>query len=282
METNGGINTFGASALKNSDFLRVQRIIYDYCGIYLHSGKQALVRARLLKRMRKVGMSDFDEYLDKIEEQPDSREFLSFVDVLTTNKTDFFRENQHFHFLREAVLPEIKGRKVRWWSAGCSSGEEPVTLAITLLEAYRQGLDSSVKILATDISREILARAKSGVYQSDRLKDIPGPIIERYFKKTEARGSGTAYKVKDDILNMITYGRINLNSSWPLRGPFHVIMCRNVLIYFKRETQHQIVSRFHEILEPGGYLFLGHSESVAGQVKGFANIRPSVYQKLSK
>jgi chemotaxis protein methyltransferase CheR len=280
MEPNGSFKTFGATALKSSDFLRVQRIMYDYCGIYLHSGKQALVRARLMKRMRKVGLTDFDEYLDKIEEEPDSREFLSFVDVLTTNKTDFFRENQHFHFLREAILPEMRGRDVRWWSAGCSSGEEPITMAITLLEAYRQGLDSSVKILATDISREILARAKAGVYQPERLKDIPAPIIERYFKKWRVEGSGTAYRVKDEILKMITYGRINLNSPWPLRGPFHVIMCRNVLIYFKRETQHQIVSRFHEILEPGGYLFLGHSESVAGQVKGFTNIRPSVYQKM--
>lgn len=262
--------------LPENEFQRVRSLIFDYCGINLHEGKVALVRARLMKRMRKVGMRSFKQYLDYMEADESGAEFLALVDVLTTNKTSFFRENQHFQFIRDEVIPAMAGRDVKWWSAGCSTGEEPITAAITLLEEQRSAGWKSVKILATDISRDVLQTAKQARYSARRMGDIPEHIRRKYFSKLDQE----TYQVGAQVRNMITYGRINLQESWPLKGPFHVIMCRNVMIYFNRQTQQQLVSRFYDILEPGGYLFLGHSESVSGGNHGFVNIRPAVYQKL--
>lgn len=260
-----------------SDFNRVRHLIYSYSGIYLHEGKEALVRARLMKRMRKFETNNFRKYLDFVEDNTGGPEFLSFVDVLTTNKTSFFRENQHFDFLREAVIPGLGRRNVKWWSAGCSSGEEPITLAITYLEEFQAVKNHSLKILATDLSRDVLQTAKSGIYSSERMSEVPQPVLRKYFEKIPSHDS--AFKVKDQIMNLITYGRLNLMEPWPMKGPFQMIMCRNVLIYFNRQTQQELICRFCDMLEEGGYLFLGHSESVAGQHKGFINVRPSVYQK---
>lgn len=262
--------------LTDSDFNRVRDLIYDYSGIHLHDGKQALVRARLMKRLRKLGIRSFENYLNSIESEWGGPEFLSFVDVLTTNKTSFFRENQHFNFLKEKIIPNLQGRNVKWWSAGCSSGEEPITLAITYLEELQLSKSHSLKILATDISRDVIQVAKSGLYSPDRMRDIPDFMRKKYFQKRPSNGT---YRVKKEIQNMITYGRLNLMEPWPMRGPFQVIMCRNVLIYFNRQTQQELITRFHGMLEKGGYLFLGHSESVAGQNKDFINVSPSVYQK---
>ncbi len=263
--------------LDKEDFQRVRSMLHEYCGIYLNEGKEALVRARLMKRIRKLGIGSFWEYLDFVESDESGAEFLSLVDVLTTNKTSFFRENQHFDFIRDEILPNMKSRSCKWWSAGCSSGEEPVTMAITLLENQRYRTDYSVKILATDLSRDVLRKAKDGIYTRDRLADIPGPLLNKYFKKDP--DNNLSHVVAPKVQDMITYGRLNLKDNWPMKGPFHVIMCRNVMIYFNRETQANLVSRFYNLLEPGGYLFLGHSESVGGNNHGFANIRPAVYQK---
>lgn len=263
--------------LTKSDFNRVKHLIFNYSGIYLHEGKEALVRARLMKRMRKFETTNFQEYLDFIENNFGGPEFLSFVDVLTTNKTSFFRENQHFDFLREAIIPGLGRRSAKWWSAGCSSGEEPITMAIAYLEEFQALKNHSLKILATDLSRDVLRTAKSGIYSSERMADVPQSVRRKYFETIPSHGS--AYKVKKQIQNMITYGRLNLMEPWPMKGPFQVIMCRNVLIYFNRQTQQELICRFYDMLEEGGYLFLGHSESVAGQHKGFKNVRPSVYRK---
>lgn len=264
--------------LEVADFHRVRNLIYSYSGINLQEGKQALVRARLMKRLRKLNIDTFATYLDYIESKDGSAEFLAFVDVLTTNKTHFFRENRHFEFIRDKVAQEVIGQNKKWWSAGCSSGEEPVTLAITLLEALnRVNANPKVKILATDLSREVLRIAKSGEYPDNRMSDVPADIKRNYFKKNgEVPDS---FIVNKQIMDMITYGRLNLLAEWPLKGPFHVIMCRNVMIYFDRKTQQKLISRFYKLLEPGGYLFLGHSESVSGNDHSFVNILPAVYQK---
>lgn len=259
--------------LTSSEFQRIRSRVYDYCGINLHEGKEALVRARVMKRIRKVGLNSFAEYMSYMEGDNSGAEFLALVDVLTTNKTSFFREDKHFDFIANNVIPEMKGRRVKWWSAGCSTGEEPISCAIALLE--QQVRKKNVKILATDLSREVLRIAKAGVYASRSLERIPDSIRNSYFRK-EAKAS---YRINDTVRNMITYGRLNLKKTWPLDGPFHVIMCRNVMIYFNRTTQEKLVSRFCDILEPGGYLFLGHSESVSGTNHSFKNIRPAVYQK---
>jgi len=260
--------------LEKNDFERVRQIIYDYSGINLHDGKQALVRARLMKRIRKLGLSNFKEYLDIVESNTIDGEFYSFVDVLTTNKTSFFREAQHYGYMRDEIIPNMKGRNVRWWSAGCSSGEEPVTMAITLFEQFNSN-KTPVKILATDLSRDMLLRAKKGVYNEEKMDGIPGFLRKRYFREQEAG----LFKIHENIRKMITYGRLNLKAEWPFKHLFHVIMCRNVMIYFDRETQNRLVSRFYNQLELGGYLFLGHSESINGKDIGFVNVRPAVYQK---
>ncbi|MTI86509.1 MAG: chemotaxis protein CheR [Balneolaceae bacterium] len=261
--------------LKTSQFQMIREVIYNYCGINMHEGKEALVQNRLLKRLRKLGLGSFDEYFSFIENDKSGAEFLSLVDVLTTNKTSFFRERKHFDFIERNILPGMAGRSVKWWSAGCSTGQEPITCAITLLEAQQRIPWTSVKILATDISREVLHTAKQGVYTSHKIGDMPAPIVNKYFNQWGA----DEYQVVEEVQKMITYGRLNLTKPWPLKGKFQLIMCRNVMIYFNRETQKEIVAKFYDLLEPGGYLFLGHSESIPSDNKLFKNIAPASYQK---
>ncbi len=276
MNTFTQINSVSTAKLGPRDFNRVKELLFDYCGIFLQEGKEALVQSRLMRRMRKLGIESFSAYLDFIERPESGGEFLSFVDVLTTNKTHFFREAQHFDFIKRHIIPTLEGRNAKWWSAGCSSGEEPVTTSIVLQEARRNTSWSSVKILATDISREVLKVAKNGVYPSTRMKDVPDSTRRKYF---DAIGNNE-FKVKENIQSMITYGRLNLMEDWPLKGNFQVIMCRNVMIYFNRQTQQEVVQKFYDQLQPGGYLFLGHSESVSSNNKGFKNLAPAVYQKI--
>lgn len=260
--------------LEQKEFEKIRTLLHEYCGIYLHEGKEALVRARLMKRIRALNLGSFREYMDFLESDDSGAEFVSLVDVLTTNKTSFFRESQHFDFLRKEVIPRLNGREVKWWSAGCSTGEEPVSCAITLLEETA-GAVPPVKILATDISTEVLHVAKNGIYTADKLTGMPDFIREKYFNP----GRNGLWKIEQFIREMIKYGRINLPEPWPLSGPFQIIMCRNVMIYFNRKTQQELVNRFYNILEPGGYLFLGHSESAAEGEHQFVNVLPAVYQK---
>lgn len=260
--------------IQDNEFNYVRKIIHNYCGINIQEGKQALVQGRLMKRIRKHGLKSFAEYIEFVEVDKSGEEFLAMVDVLTTNKTSFFREIKHFEYIRNNILPEMRGRNVKWWAAGCSSGEEPITTAITLLEGKNQVNWNQVKILATDISRDILKVANEGRYPASKMLDVPNHILDKYFKK-----DASDYLVGNKVREMIRYGRLNLTEQWPLKGPFHVIMCRNVMIYFKRQTQREIINKFHRLLEPGGYLFLGHSESIPKENKGFKNLAPAVYQK---
>lgn len=266
-----------ASGLKlgEKEFLKVRQIIHRYCGINLQEGKEALVQSRLMKRLRKLGISSFEEYLEFVDQDKTGKEFLALVDVLTTNKTNFFREVKHFEFIQSEILPHMSGRNAKWWSAGCSTGEEPITTAITLLEARKESQWDSVKILGTDISRDVLQVAQNGVYQASKMMEVPESIKRKYFQSV----GNNQFKVIPEVRNMITYGRLNLTEHWPLKGPFQIIMCRNVMIYFNRQTQHELVNKFHQMLEPGGYLFLGHSESIPKENKNFKNIAPAVYQK---
>lgn len=263
------------AVLTQAHFARVKKMLHDYSGIFLAEGKEALVKARLLKRLRRLGLYDFDEYFDYIENDSTGVEFLSLVDVLTTNKTSFFRESTHFDYINEVVMPTIQDREVSWWSAGCSSGEEPYTLAMNYLETKRGR--GNVRILATDISRLVLQRAKEGIYSSEHVRDIPAPLLKKYFTRIGVQPE--AWQVDDRIASMIKFGRLNLQEPWPMKGPFNMIMCRNVMIYFNRDTQQRLIKRFYDLLEPGGHLFLGHSETISGTNPGFVSVRPAAYQK---
>jgi len=264
--------------LSQGQFQRVSQLVHSKCGIKLRSGKEALVRSRLMKRLRALGMSSFKEYFRYLEEDGSGRELGCMIDVITTNKTSFFREIDHFNYLREQIIPALKGKRVRIWSAGCSSGEEPYSLAILLREELADRDLRDAKILATDISVRMLEKVRRGLYESEALRTIPPVLIQKYFVRAQ-NGSGYQYRVKDAIKLMVREALLNLIEPWPLKGPFNAIFCRNVMMYFDRTTQETLVNRFWELLEPGGHLFVGHSESLSAVPHKFSYVQPAVYRK---
>ena len=269
---------FGTGELSDRQFKEVGDIIYRECGIVLKSGKEALVRARLTKRLRALKMENFSRYLKYLQDDKGREELGFLVDVMTTNKTSFFREMAHFDFLGETVLPKLTGRRLRFWSAACSSGEEPFSLAMFLLDRMPDLGARDVKILATDISPTILAKAGKAVYEEGMLLDLPSTFLRKYFVKF-GNGNIPAYQVKRDVRKMVRIAKLNLLHSWPMKGAFNIIFCRNVMIYFDRPTQQRLVNRFWEILEPGGYLFVGHSEGMSGVKHKFRYVQPATYVK---
>jgi len=275
---NGTFSVNSKTDLTPSEFEQIRKIVYDYCGINLHEGKQALVRGRLMKRLRYLKLSTFAEYLDYLEKDDTGQEFSQFIDILTTNKTSFFRESSHYDFIEKEIIPGVGNRPLKWWSAGCSSGEEPITMAMILKEGLKMTGKPPVKILATDLSREVVQFAKMGVYPKEKLNGMPNYFLKKYFKPTPENKNN--FVIDENIKNIITYGRLNLLNNWPMKGPFHIIMCRNVMIYFDKQTQRRLVERFYDLLEPGGYLFIGHSESVTNKEIGLRTVLPAAYQKI--
>jgi len=265
----------GEVTLSPAQFERIITMLHDHCGIRMRAGKEGLVRARLAKRLRLLGLNDFESYLHVVVSDPSKREFTEMVDVLTTNKTSFFREQAHFDFLQETVLPACT-HSVRLWSAGCSTGEEPYTLAMLLNETLSQPAARAARILATDISHRVLSTARAGVYGADGLSEVPRAVLQKYWRPTPDSG-GARFEALPVLRDMIQYGRLNLMESWPMRGPFDAIFCRNVMIYFDKATQQALVERYWAMLRPGGYLFVGHSESLTGLTHRFRYVQPAVY-----
>jgi chemotaxis protein methyltransferase CheR len=271
--------------LSEKDFTRVSDMIYKHCGINLHSGKKELVRARLAKRLRLLKMTSFPEYIDFAFNDPTGDEFTALVDSLSTNLTSFFRENQHFEYLKKNFLPGVIADKeksgdriIRAWSAGCSSGEEPYSIAITLLEAIKMNRGLGVKILATDISTQILAKAKAGVYDPERVAPVPPELKNRYLT-SEKVDNRKVYKASKTLKDVIFFGHLNLMDEWPIKVPLDFIFCRNVMIYFDKPTQERLVNRYWQNLNPGGLLFTGHSESLTGINHKFRYVQPTIYVK---
>jgi chemotaxis protein methyltransferase CheR len=268
-----------SAELTESQFQTVSRIIYDLCGINLKDGKQALVKARLMKRLRALNMESFAEYLQYVESKAGAAEISSMIDMITTNKTSFFRESEHFDFFIESILPEIKElRRIRFWIAACSSGEEAFSLAITLKEALPNADSRDIKILATDISLRMLEKARKAVYNKEMVRDMPPSVLQKYFIRLGSEDTSD-YQLKQSIREMVKIARLNLMDTWPMKGLFQVIFCRNVMIYFDRTTQQNLVNRFWDFLEPGGYLFVGHSEGLSAISHRFRYVRPAVYRK---
>lgn len=264
--------------LTDKQFERVSRIVYDHAGINLKKGKEALVKARLAKRMRALGIRSIDDYMKFLETDKNRNELDFMIDVMTTNKTNFFREPAHFDYLKSRILPEITGRKMRLWSAACSSGEEPFSMAILLREVIPDIDLKDILILATDISRQMLGKAKLAQYTEACVRDIPPDILHRHFTRFKSGGE-TVYRVNDNVRGLIRLAWLNLMDSWPMKGPFDVIFCRNVMIYFDRRTQQKLVNRFYTLLRPGGHLFVGHSEGLTAITHDFKYIRPATYRK---
>jgi chemotaxis protein methyltransferase CheR len=246
------------------DFQRVRRMVYEQLGIALSDSKRQLVYGRLTRRLRALQLQDFDSYLQRVE-GGDVEEIEHFRNAITTNLTSFFRENHHFEFLADQVLPHLQSqnratRRIRIWSAGCSTGEEPYSIAMVLLESAGELLRHwDVRILATDIDTNVLEYARRGIYSSDRLDKMGRTRIMRWFERGPEQDQ---YKIRDEVRQAVTFNELNLISEWPMKGPFDVIFCRNVVIYFDRSTQRQIIARMEQLQRAGDYLILGHSESL--------------------
>ena len=269
---------FTTIQLSDHHFKRISNLVYRTSGINLKTGKESLVRARLMKRLRAMGMPSVKDYLDYIDSEQGHSELALFIDVMTTNKTSFFREAEHFNYLRDQVLPALNGNRLRFWSAACSSGEEPYTLAMWLRE-HMPDIDSKdVLILATDISRRMLERASQAVYSASTVQNLPSPQFKKYFINLQGQQAG-GYRIADEVRRMVRLAWLNLLAAWPMKGPFNVIFCRNVMIYFDRPTQQRLINRFWDLLEPGGYLFVGHAEGLSAVKHKFRYMRPATYRK---
>ena len=273
--------------LSNEEFELFRRLIYDSCGISLSSSKKELVKARLSKRLTKVGIDTFKDYHKYVTKTDRTgKELVHLIDSISTNKTDFFREKKHFDLLNTSILPSLISsktkagiKKLRIWCAASSSGEEPYTLAMTVFNHLKPNNGWDVKILATDISTKILQKAINGIYRKELLKDIPPGTISTHFSSVLYENTN-CYKVNDHLKGIVTFRKFNLmTSEFPFKNPFDFIFCRNVMIYFDPETQNRLVSKFYDCLPKDGYLFIGHSETLSRSNTSFKYIQPAVYQK---
>jgi chemotaxis protein methyltransferase CheR len=271
--------------LDEKDFRRISEVIYQHCGINLHDGKKSLVQSRLSKLVRKSRFDSFTEYIDFILSADGEKEFIVAVDALSTNMTFFFREKQHFDFLRQDYLPDLIKRnakkyrhRIRLWSAACSSGEEPYSLAITLAETFQNEPGWNIKILATDISTRILEKAKMGTYDRKRVEPLTTQQKRQFLAVNRIEGH-KVYQVRAELKNMIHFRHLNLMDPWPFNGPFDIIFARNVMIYFDKPTQAALVHRLWQCLGSKGLLCVGHSESLTGIEHKFSYIQPATYMK---
>lgn len=267
--------------ITEAQFEEISELVKRLAGINLHEGKKELVKARLAKRTRQLRLNNLEEYIAYVRNDTTGRELISMLDALSTNLTYFFRESQHFAYLRDHVLSKLiaSGKKrLRIWSAGCSSGEEPYSIAM-LLREHIPDLDRwDARILATDLSTRVLGMASRGEYSDERFKDTPKQYVHKYFDLVQSKPS-KIYRASEKLRGMIHFARLNLMESWPMKGPFDVIFCRNVMIYFDKPTQNRLVNRYYDLLADGGMLFLGHSESLTGTQHRFRYVQPATYAR---
>ena len=247
------------------DFKTIAQILHSHAGIALAEGKAALVYSRLAKRLRALGLRSFRDYCALIQDSSGLDERQAMMAALTTNVTRFFREPHHFDHLRDKVLPRLveqakRGGRIRLWSAASSNGQEPYSMAITVLAALPDAPNLDVKILATDIDPNMIAEGRAGIYREDNISPVPAELRRRWFKKA---GEGR-WEVADELRELVSFRELNLIGDWPMKGKFDAIFCRNVVIYFDEPTQERIWSRFAPMLNPGGTLYIGHSERVTG------------------
>ncbi|MGB7548163.1 MAG: protein-glutamate O-methyltransferase CheR [Terracidiphilus sp.] len=266
-------------ALTAKEFATICELAREEFGLELGKGKEQLVAARLGKLMRKLGFTSFRDFYKHVQGDRSGDALVELIDVLTTNHTSFFREQAHFDFLVQRVFAEHKGHgPMRIWSAASSTGEEPYTIALTAREHLGAQSSNLPRILATDISTRVLETARKGIYKADRFQGGVAPWLRKHLLRGEDRWQGW-YRMRPEILSMVEFRRVNLIEPLPDVGRFTVIFCRNVMIYFSRETQEQLVNRLAACLEPGGYLFVGHSESLTGIQHGLQQIQPAIYRK---
>ncbi len=258
-------------------------LVYDNAGIQLKEGKEALVTARISKRIRALDLDSPREYFDYLQTDQTSEEIVSFLDAISTNFTSFYRESVHFDLLERELkgLVEAGQKKIRCWSAASSSGEEPYTIACTAMEAFK-GEKVDFKILATDISTKVLSAASEGIYDTERVEPIPRNIRTKYFKRIGRRDSEEErFQVKPELREKIAFKRLNLSKPpFPMKGPMDVVFCRNVMIYFPQDVRQGLISEIERLLKPGGLLCIAHSETLNGIDTGLKFIETSVFRKV--
>ncbi len=266
----------GGPELEGADFDWLRRTAKQVAGLHLARGKATIARARLVKRLRATGCVDFSTYFQLVSADTSGVELWAMVDALTVNQTQFFREPSYLPVLQQA-LPGMMRRDgaVTIWSAGCSSGEEPYTLGMFVRE---QSLEPSarVRILGTDVCSTAIATASNALYKGARISELP-PEYRHYC--IPVPGPQARFQIAPEVRAMVSFARHNLIGKWPMNGPMHVILCRNVMLYFDRPTQRRLVNRFYDLLAPGGYLIIGHSEALSQQSTRFQYLQPAVYQK---
>ncbi len=265
-----------SAELSDDQFRQIKDLLYQTSGINLKPGKENLVKNRLTNRLRTLQLADFDAYLCYIAEDESRAELITLVDAMTTNKTSFFREQPHFDYISNYLIPAwaAAGRPLRIWSAGCSSGEEPYSLAMHLCEHYPHNDD--VRILATDLSDTVLKTAREATYTDAQLADVPARFKHKYFTKGASKDT---FQVEAKPRSMVYFASLNLMGQWPMQGPFDLILCRNVMIYFDKATRENLVNRYWQLLTPAGHLFVGHSESLSGIENLFRYVQPAVYRR---
>ena len=259
------------------------KLVMEKTGIALSHQKRDLVYGRLARRLRKLNLDDFDQYCNLLKQESEE-ELVEFVNSITTNLTSFYREPHHFEYLANTVLKYLlqrrnQERRIRIWSAGCSTGEEPYTIAMTVLENIPNIKNWDIKILATDIDTNVLSRASDGIYLEERLNGINKERMEKWFLKS--RNNPGEVKVNPKLRELITFKQLNLMEDWPMKGPFDVLFCRNVVIYFNKDTQRVLFDRFANILRQDGYMFLGHSESLYKVTDRFTLLGKTIHKRAA-
>ena len=269
-------------SLSDSEFGELRELVYKMTGISLSSEKRDLVLSRYRKRLRTTGLENFADYISLVRSNPDI-EGEQFANAITTNLTSFFREAHHFDQLASTVLPELRrrrDRRVRVWSAGCSTGEEPYSIAITILENWPSIAGRDLKILATDIDSEVVAKTRAAAYDARRIEGLKAGIQRRWFKEHSDIQGQRAVTVHAKAQAMVHCKQLNLMDHWPMTGPFQVIFCRNTVIYFDKDTQRALFDRFADLQNVGDYLFIGHSESLTRVTERYKLVSSTMYRKI--
>jgi chemotaxis protein methyltransferase CheR len=268
--------------LTDSEFDRLRGIVRELTGIALADSKRELVYGRLARRLRRLKLSSFSEYCAMLE-AGDGAELQEFTNAMTTNLTSFFREKYHFDQLAAEALPCVAEhraatRRVRLWSAGCSTGEEPYSIAMVVREARQCFTGWDVRLLATDIDSQVVETAAAGIYPAERLSGMDAQRLARWFRPCSE--AARQYEVAQELRSLITFRQLNLLDAWPVKGPFDVIFCRNVTIYFDKDTQRQLFERLAALQEPGGWLFIGHSENLFNVTQRYKSVGRTVYRRV--
>lgn len=271
--------------MREKDFRRIAEYIYENVGIKLPDGKKTMIEARLQKRLRFLGIPDYAEYCNYVfSEQGQNEELGNLINSVTTNTTDFFREPKHFEHLAQVVLPTWmeqggRGRTLRIWSAGCSTGMEPYTLAMVLTDFAKENSGFQFSILATDISTRALQTALNAVYDEERVHPVPGELKRRYLLRSKNRAAAQV-RVVPELRRKVCFQQLNFMQPFRFKRPMDIIFCRNVIIYFDKPTQERLFGKFCDNLLDGGHIFIGHSESLAGMALPLSQVAPTVYRKI--